>query len=145
MLGRLAKWLRILGFDTLYFKTISDPELLRISLQEHRILITKDRHLPGRYMLPTYVIIKNDNYLLQLKQVLQELHITSEQFNIFSRCLICNNIIEPIKKELINDKVPPYVYKIHTTFYKCVSCDKIFWEGTHRENTVKKLEETDLL
>ena len=145
MLGRLAKWLRILGFDTLYFKSIADPELLRISLQENRILITKDRHLSGRYMLPTYIIIKDDDYLFQLNQIFHELDISTETIALFSRCVECNAPIESVKKYLIKDKVPPFVYAHHSSFYTCPSCHKIFWEGTHRDNAIRKLEEMNLI
>ncbi len=145
MLGRLAKWLRILGFDTLYFNSISNPELLRICLKDRRILITKDRHIPGRYMLPKYIIIKEDDYLLQLKQVYKELDIKNERINVFSRCLECNNIIEPIEKKYVQDRVPPHVYEINSSFYICKSCKKIFWNGTHRDNTIKKLKGQGLI
>ena len=144
MLGRLAKWLRMLGFDTLYFNTIADAELLRLSLQEERILITRDTHLPGRYMLSTYIVIKHENYMQQLKQVIETLHIEPSQYHLFSRCLMCNRPIEPIRKNTVKDKVPPYVYKTQHIFYTCMSCKKIFWHGTHRKNTLEKLQKANL-
>jgi uncharacterized protein with PIN domain len=140
MVGRLCKWLRILGYDALYFRG-SDSELAAISRSQERVVLTRDRELPKRKILNQSLILKSDETFNQLQEVLlafKLLPIQRESF--FSRCLECNRILSQIEKEKVKDQAPEYVYNTHHLFYQCPQCKKIFWSGTHVENTRLRLE-----
>ncbi len=140
MLGKLAKWLRILGFDVLYPKYAKDVELVFTSLSEDRILLTRDTGLIKRKILKDYIFIQSDNWLDQLQEVINVAnlieYITEENF--FTRCPICNSQLKPIEKERVIGWVPHYVYCTNTKFSMCPSCKKIYWKGTHIEK-IKKI------
>lgn len=144
MLGRLAKWLRILGYDTFYLHQVSDYELLRIANLEGRIVLTRDHKLPQKTIATPIVLIENDHYLSQCAEVMKKLKIPFQMEKVFSRCLECNTSLVRIdEKAKIRPHVPPYVYDRHVSFYQCPKCDKIFWSGSHYQNSldrVKKLE-----
>ncbi|MBI5195038.1 MAG: Mut7-C RNAse domain-containing protein [Nitrospirae bacterium] len=155
MLGRLARWLRLLGYDTLYYPRIEDTLLIRIALKEDRILLTKDTHLVRRrYMRKyaeyntraeanktriTYFLLNENNPFEQLKVVISALNL--KDFSLMSRCAVCNAIIAGIPKENVKDLVPEYVYQTSGTFKQCQGCKKLYWEGTHPEKFRKKLSE----
>ena len=140
MVGRLCKWLRILGYDTLYFRG-SDDELAVIARHEERIVLTRDQNLIERKTLNFWLLLKSDTALEQLKEVLIAFKLIPIQMDqIFSRCLLCNSILISIEKEKVQDQVPEYVYNTCRQFHQCPQCKKIFWNGTHVENTRLKLE-----
>lgn len=136
MLGRLARWLRIMGYDTSYSSFISDRELIKKGREEKRIILTRDTNLIKCKLVKDYLFIKSDNLEEQIRQVV------GAQYTVplpFSRCLLCNQEIREIKKEKIKKKVPPYVYKTQDGFAWCPQCGKIYWEGTHVEKAKKRL------
>ena len=139
MLGKLAKWLRIAGIDVLYCNKIDDEDLIKISVKENRILLTRDHKLAIDKKMNKAIIIENQFIDAQLKEFFMKTELTPTDF--FSRCLLCN---EPLKvivdKSTIQDRVPPFTYKTHNEFSICVKCDKIYWKGTHRENMIKKFD-----
>jgi len=135
MLGRLAKWMRLLGFDVLYDRAISDNEIIRISLEQARVILTRDTGLVARPLASNHVFINNDNVRQQLQQVLTTFHITSMPGPL-TRCSVCNTLLLPVAKQDVRDLVPLYVYEKNNTFLRCESCRKIYWQGTH----VKKME-----
>lgn len=142
MLGTLAKWLRIYGFDTFYASlSISDEELLQISKNEKRILITRDKELSYRCKREKINCIKIDSTDLvkQLSIVLNDLKIQKEK--ILSRCIVCNSEIFKINKTDIKNKIPTKVFQNHEKFWFCKKCDKIYWKGSHFENMINKIEE----
>jgi uncharacterized protein with PIN domain len=129
-LGRLTKWLRILGFDAVYFVEKNRPQLIIESLREDRIILTRDRLI--RDIRGVRVInIKHDNVKDQLQQLLTELDIKPEDISLFSRCLVCNKALESIAKEELKGKVPDYVYNTHEEFSLCKTCKRIYWQGSH--------------
>ena len=128
MLGRLAKWLRLMGYDTLYPAAADDRELVRIARAEGRILLTRDQELAHRKGLRT-LLIKSDRLEEQLGQLLEELEMDSE--NLPPRCPLCNTALEAISRSEAEARVPAYVYSTHEEFTRCPSCDKIYWRGTH--------------
>lgn len=140
MLGRLAKWLRILGYDVVYEPFISDDDLIARSLREDRTILSMDKKLIERKSAKNSLCIKDSNYKEQLKQVIAHYNIDYKA-NIFTRCLVCNRPLDHINKEKIKDKVLPYVYSIQDTFYICQQCNRIYWAGTHRINILEKLNE----
>jgi hypothetical protein len=138
MLGRLAKWLRIIGCDVLYFQDIEDEELIRISLKENRIVLTRDTKLIKR--LKNYLFIKNDHIKDQLSQFLDAFRIDPFE-NFFKRCTVCNDLIKEIKKDEIKKFIPPYVYNTQSIFMRCPGCKRIYWGGTHKRRAEDRLKE----
>jgi uncharacterized protein with PIN domain len=128
MLGKLAKWLRILGYDCLYFSNINKFDLIKTALYENRIILTRNTRLKDR-KIPPVIFIKNDNWKKQLKEVIDLFPINYDK--IFSRCIVCNQILESIEKDKVKDFVPPYVFETSKKFSYCLNCKKYYWEGTH--------------
>jgi len=142
MLGTLAKWLRIYGFDTFYATDeMDDNELINISKNEDRILISRDRNLiqiSRRENLKT-MEIKTTDINEQINSILKEIKI--DKSNILSRCILCNSEISEIKKDKIKKKVPKRVFESNEKFWFCSKCNKIYWKGTHYENMIKKIND----
>jgi len=141
MLGTLAKWLRVYGFDTFFANSkLDDADLIEIAKKEKRALITRDKTLSQiarRENLKVYEI-KSTDIDEQLNQVLEDIYIDKKQ--IFSRCLLCNSLISLIDKDRVKDRVPERVYKNNQKFWYCVKCDKIYWKGSHHNNMLKKIK-----
>jgi hypothetical protein len=145
MLGKLARLLRALGFDTFYQKEIPDHQLLRQALEEDRVVVTRDRKLVQVKTVPKYVLIWSDQPVAQLEELLQKLSVSLDQENVFSRCLECNTILKRVEKEKVKDKVYPYVYQTQENFWYCPTCDKLYWAGTHIQKMGEKLKKAGLL
>jgi len=130
MLGRLARWLRFLGFDTVYFSGISDGRLIRIALEHGRTILTRDTRLVKVKGLKSYLLIASDEPFQQLLETISTFKLT--QFQLFSRCVTCNGKLGKIRdKSEVKDSVPEYVFLHYNVFQKCADCGKIYWEGTH--------------
>ena len=140
MLGRLARWLRILGYDVSYESSISDNDLIARAIHERRIILTMDRKLTERESAKNSLLIKSPFYKEQLKQLITYYNIDYKS-GIFTRCLVCNSLLEPVAKEKIKDRVPPYVYSTQDEFDICQQCGRIYWSGTHRVKMLKMLDE----
>ncbi|MCM8763051.1 MAG: Mut7-C RNAse domain-containing protein [Candidatus Omnitrophica bacterium] len=139
-LGRLSKWLRILGYDSVYFTQENMGTLIVEALKDERIILTRHQKIPlGRGV--KILNIKSDSVKEQLQQVLAELQLKLDEDILFSRCIICNTLLEEIEKEEIKDKVPEYVFKTQRNFTVCPKCQRIYWQGTHWGNVKKTLEE----
>jgi len=141
MLGTLAKWLRIYGFDTFYSNSeIDDLELINIAKEEKRILLTRDKELiiRGRKKNLQVIQVNNTDLDKQLSLVLKNVDIDSNL--ILSRCLICNNPIEEIQKNKVIEKVPKKVFENNDKFWFCKSCNKFYWKGSHFENMLEKIK-----
>jgi len=139
MLGKLCKWLRILGYDAVYFKETGRQDVLYKSLLEKRILLTRDHTLSAKRAWKL-ILIENDFLENQIKQLVNNkiIEIVPEKF--FSRCSICNVLIENVQKEFVKGKVPEYIYQTHSNFSYCFKCKRIYWPGTHLELFEKKLK-----
>ncbi|MCX8033790.1 MAG: Mut7-C RNAse domain-containing protein [Thermodesulfovibrio sp.] len=134
MLGSLSRWLRLFGFDTLYSNNFKDFELIKISLQEGRILLTKDRILAKSKLLKEVIFINSEHIDEQLKEVF--LYLKDKKFDIKSnshRCPVCNGEMREIAKEQIINEIPDYIAMTIDEFYICDSCGKIYWQGSHKE------------
>lgn len=142
-LGKLAKWLRTLGYDTLFFDPIEDGDLIARGLKEDRAVLSRDTQLT-RFkpkLGERLMFIQNDNPLEQLKQVMKHFGLKPDEKLLFSRCLICNQPMEKAEKEEIKDRLYPYVYQTQDTFVHCSKCDRIYWPATHvqkMKNTLSK-------
>lgn len=143
MLGKLAKYLRFLGYDT-YYPTgrMSDDEILALAKKEGRIIITRDRELARR---SNGLYVESEDYKEQLKSVIKKFKLDDE--NLLSRCSICNVPLVKVEKEKLRDKIPPYVYEHNDEFYMCPNCGRVYWYGTHTQRIEEKiksiLEETE--
>lgn len=144
MLGKLARWLRILGYDTLFLSPTTDSLLVIRALKEQRIILTRDTRLVERKYMPRYVLIKSDDCNEQLKEVIKELGLKPDPNKRFSRCLICNTEIQPISRQEVKTRVPEYTYRTHEEFLWCSCCNRIYWSGTHIQNVEEKIEELGL-
>lgn len=134
-LGKLAKYLRMLGFDTLYHNKMDDPELAMISNNTKRILLTRDRGLLMRRKVERGVFIRNNEPFDQCLEVIEKLDLL-DAVHPFSRCMLCNENIITIKRnqpefEEIEGLIPTKVKKWHTEYYYCKSCHKAYWKGSH--------------
>ena len=136
MLGRLAKWLRILGYDTTYSPHLDDDQLVRLARAEGRLLLTRDRALARRRGLQC-LLIESDHLEEQLGQTLAELALTEEYS--FSRCPVCNTPLQKAEKTDLEGRVPPHIFRTHKDFSLCPKCDKIYWPGTHWARMQEKL------
>ncbi len=143
-LGKLAKWLRIAGYDVLYSRNIDDDSLIRIGLQDGRVVLTKDTHIPQRRAAVSgelkIILIKSDSVRDQLQQTAQTLDLDLKAHPL-SLCIRCNQPLVVLAKEDIRDLVPPYVFKTHSLFSRCSVCGRIYWQGTHWDNMERELEE----
>ncbi|MDI6641236.1 MAG: Mut7-C RNAse domain-containing protein [Elusimicrobiota bacterium] len=139
MLGRLAKWLIIWGYDAEYYRQSDRHGILLKSLQEKRVILTRD-HTLSKKRAWKLRLIKSNFLDEQIEQVAQEFELKLDKERLFSRCTICNLPIEQIEKEKIKDKVPPYIYNSQTEFSYCKQCGRVYWPGTHLEMILNKLE-----
>jgi hypothetical protein len=138
MLGRLARWLRFLGFDVLYFPDISDSELVRIAREQDRRILTRDTRLVQRKGLAHPLLITANDPLEQLMEVLGS--VTMKPLAPLSRCVKCNSPLAPINdKNEIADAVPEFVFLQYNNFLRCTECGKIYWKGTHPEKFKEKI------
>ena len=142
MLGTLAKWFRILGFDTFYANnTMADDELLHIAKNENRIIISRDKELimRGKKKNLTTIGITSTYLDEQLNQVLKLIPIDKQY--ILSRCTICNTILKIREKSRVEGEVPEKVFENNDMFWFCKKCGKYYWKGSHYEKIINKIEE----
>ena len=143
-LGKLVKWLRILGYDTVYWRSDDLRGLLRRAQEEGRALITKDTKLyQGKGSLKA-LLIQEDNPFLQLQEVVHLFELPVTEDMLFSRCLTCNTPLEDVAPEEVKGEVPDYIYHTHQEFSRCPLCRKVYWAGTHyghMARVVKRLQE----
>jgi len=136
MLGRLARWMRLLGFDVLYPDTSDDKELLKFA--DERIILTRDKDLGKK---KNVLLIKSVNVNEQLKQVVNELNLKISR--PLSRCSVCNQILAEVEKSSVKALVPERIYNNHDTFWRCPDCNRIYWKGSHYDkimDTVSRLK-----
>ncbi|MGD0339491.1 MAG: Mut7-C RNAse domain-containing protein [Bacteroidota bacterium] len=131
-LGKLASFLRMLGFDTLYDSGVTDTQLLDISVKEERTLLSKDRELLKNETLTRGYRVLSDDPREQIEEILHRFDLFSST-SPFSRCIRCNTPLEPIRKEKIVDRLPLKVQQFYDEFFYCDKCDQIFWKGSHYE------------
>lgn len=131
-LGKLARYLRMFGFDTLYENSYTDDELLFISKSEKRVLLTKDRKLLQEHTVERAFLIEPKEPRMQLTQILRRFDLFNSTA-AFQRCLCCNSLLERVAKQVILHRLPPKVKAGFDDFQQCKKCDKIYWKGTHYE------------
>lgn len=139
-LGRLAKWLRILGYDAEYFRGNNPASLIIQALRQERIILTRNHRLPASRGIKI-ITLKEQNLKAQLVEVLRELRLKPQAEQMFCRCTICNKELVSIDKNKIKEKVPEYVYNTQENFFVCTVCNRIYWQGTHWGNVAKIIKE----
>ncbi len=132
-LGKLASFLRMLGFDTLYSHTFEDAEIADISELENRIVLTRDKGVLMRKKISYGYYVRETNPKKQLIEVLKRFYLF-EKITPFQRCLNCNGELEKIDKQLILDKIPEATRKYINNFHRCLNCNQIYWSGSHLQN-----------
>lgn len=140
-LGRLATYLRMLGFDSLYQNDYDDPLLAKISVEQHRILLTCDRKLLMRKQITHGYFVRARQPKEQLLEVLSRFDLQNN-LHPFTRCMHCNGKIRPVKKQAIEAQLSPRTKKYYYEFFQCEDCRKIYWKGSHYQrmkNMIEKL------
>jgi len=143
MLGTLAKWLRILGYDTFFDPALDDHQLVRVARSQDRVLLTRDRELARRRGVRV-LLVTSEKLDEQIAQVLADLDLESDR--TFSRCPVCNEPLLEMDREAARSRVPAYVARTHERFRACPSCQRVYWRGTHwqrMENKVSALRQSD--
>ena len=145
MLGRLAKWMRVIGCDVVYYRKIEDGELVYQAFYEGRLILTRDTLLIKRRKAKgNSFMVEGNSYKDQLRQVAREFSLDPYQ-NLLTRCIECNLLLTETDKERVRDSVPEYVYKSQACFRTCPGCGKVYWPATHRDGIVKTLVEIFML
>jgi uncharacterized protein with PIN domain len=137
MLGSLARWLRMLGYDADYANQRDDNELVRIARAQGRILLTRDRELASRRGIRA-LLIESQSLDEQLAQVGESFPL-DEEFAL-GRCSVCNTVLVKASREEVSDQLPAYILKKHEHFQRCLGCGRIYWRGSHWRNMQARLK-----
>jgi hypothetical protein len=137
MLGRLARWLRILGHDVAYGPHLCGPTLVACARREGRVILTRDTHLTRRRELPSHLFLRSDHFRDQLREVDAALPLGGA--GLLSRCLDCNRSLEVVARETVRDRVPPFVFETAERFERCPGCSRLYWPATHRAHVLREL------
>lgn len=129
-LGKLAGYLRLLGFDTLYRNDYDDETLARISSAEPRILLTRDRGLLKRSLVTHGYYVRQVDPQRQIVEVLHRFDLQG-QIAPFHRCIRCNGLLRDVSKEMIGDRLPHHTCEYYDEFHMCDQCGKVYWKGSH--------------
>ena len=135
MLGTLAKWLRFMGYDTAYPGPLDDTQLLALARQEDRVLLTRDKELASRS--PQALRVRSDDLEEQIREVASALGLRI--LDPLSRCSLCNAVLVSIAPEAVQDIIPEGVRARHQEFWQCPSCHKVYWQGSHWDKMVERL------
>lgn len=134
MLGQLAKWLRILGYDARYLRDVDDEEVLAVAVEEDRVLVSRDVELVGRAKRAGAEAVelgKLDPHD-QLDEVVEVLGLTVTEERLLSRCSVCNVAVEEVAPDRVQDEVPEGASG-YDVYRRCPDCGRVYWEGTHVE------------
>jgi len=142
--GRLARWLRLLGYDTLLFKQKDDNQMIRIALSEDRVILTKDAQFMKRRLVTNGTLktvhVEQDDPGRQVQEVVKTLGL-DYHFKPFSLCLECNTLLVARDREDVRNLVPARVFETQTQYTQCPACHRIYWPGTHWQTMGKKLQD----
>ena len=141
--GKLARWLRMMGYDAVFFKGDDDADMIGTALDEGRVILTRDTRIVKRRVVTggelRVILITSDEPELQICQVISELNLDSH-FRPFTICLECNQPLEERSQAQVKELVPPYVFKTQHQYVECPVCHRIYWRGTHWQAMTKKLK-----
>jgi uncharacterized protein with PIN domain len=137
-LGKLAKWLRILGFDTFYAPNVSGEKLIDIG--KGRILLTRTKRIRDMKTAQERIFITSNNPFDQLREVVQTLGLTMKDIHPFSRCIRCNLPIRTVEKKVVRGMVPDHVWETQEVFHTCSRCRRIYWPGSHAHRSRDRIK-----
>ena len=141
--GKLGRWLRMMGFDTLFFDGQDDGEMVRLALEQDRIILTRDTHIMERRLITSgrlkAVLFVTDRPEEQICQVINSLRL-KDNFRPFTLCIEDNHALEKRGKEAVKNRVPLYVFETQTQYMECPHCHRIYWRGTHWRAMTSRLE-----
>jgi len=141
MLGRLARWLRIMGFDSAYDGHIEDADLMRRSLEEQRAVLTRDRALPDEWRVTSIYVVASETGVDQLREVVRAFDLRAK-VKLFTRCSVCNARLDPVSRDSVRSNVPERIFTSHEDFRRCPECTRVYWRGSHAdrmERTVARI------
>jgi uncharacterized protein with PIN domain len=142
--GKLARWLRLMGYDTLLFREKDDNQMIQRALSENRVVLTKDAQFMRRRLVTNGILkaihIKQNDPKLQVQEIVKTLKL-DYQFKPFQLCLECNQVLTPRGKEEVRNLVPARVLETQTQYRECLACHRIYWPGTHWRDMVKRLQD----
>jgi uncharacterized protein len=138
MLGRLVKWLRVIGQDVIYGPHLTGYGLIRAARQENRLILTRDRGLEKKHP-PEFIFVASDRYGEQLRQVIEACGLKPWD-SLFTRCLTCNSLLQAKSKTSVQEIVPPYVFSTQENFVWCPKCRRVYWPATHHDRMVEELK-----
>jgi len=144
-LGKLAKWLRLLGYDTKVFPKEAGREMLRLAQAEGRIVLTRRKDMGERQFSGVLHIVESQELVSQIRDVAGKFSLRNEKEKMFSICLKCNQPLSPATVSDVRERVPAYVFEHCSSFNRCPSCERIFWEGTHRRNSLQFLRKHGII
>jgi uncharacterized protein with PIN domain len=130
MLGRLAHWLRILGFDVAYEGDLPDESLVRRALTEGRVILTRDRALPVQWRVEDVHLVASELPFEQLREVVRTFGL-ADRVRVFTRCSRCNTRLRSAPPEEVRGLVPPRVLASQSEFRRCAGCGRVYWHGSH--------------
>ena len=141
--GKLVKWLRLMGYDTLCFDSSDDSRMIHIALHQGRVILTRDTEIMKRRVITTgllkAILLTSEEPEQQILQVIESLNLDC-QFRPFTLCLECNQPLIERSKEEVKNQVPPYVFQTQSEFVQCPACHRIYWKGTHWESMTERLQ-----
>lgn len=142
-LGKLARKLRLLGFDSLYRNDLSDHEIVTSSVQQRRIILTRDRAILKHSSVTHGYWVRNTQPTAQISEVVERLQLINN-FRPFTRCSYCNEALHRVDKSLIRELLPNRIYQLFKLFMRCDGCQRIYWQGSHYERIdqwIKQLQQ----
>ena len=139
-LGKLAAYLRMLGFDTFYRSCFSDPELVRISSEQHRILLTRDRGLLKHGAVTHGYWLRETESKLQISEIMERFDLTA-RVRPFTRCMACNGALRPATKNELLHLVPPRIAELYSEYQRCSQCGRAYWKGGHYARMLRWIQE----
>ncbi len=141
--GKLVRWLRMMGYDSLFFDGDDDGQMVKQALAEDRIIVTRDTGMMKRRVISRgrirAVLIESEEPERQMQQLMTAFDLKGES-HPFTLCLECNQTLAARTREEVTGRVPPYVYRTQTQYMECPGCHRIYWRGTHWQAMVRKLE-----
>ncbi|MDH4067965.1 MAG: Mut7-C RNAse domain-containing protein [Dehalococcoidia bacterium] len=141
--GKLARWLRMIGYDTTLLRQKDDAQMIKIALGENRVILTKDAQFMKRRLVTNgslkTVHIDQDDPKLQVQEVVKTLAL-DYHFRPFSLCLECNEVLVARDKENVKNLVPAHVFETQSRYTQCPACHRVYWPGTHWQAMVKRME-----
>lgn len=140
-LGTLARWLRILGYDTRFDRGDVNRDFLRRAQQEDRIVLTRKRDMANRQFRGRLVVVEQDHVRRQLKEVIEKLDLRVDMDAFYRRCALCNALLAEVLREEVEGRVPDYVYHQSGPFRRCPECGKVYWCGAHRAMAIDFLRQ----